>query len=237
MLRFLVYGLTDPRTDEIRYIGKSSTGMRRPHQHDKPSYLRDDVHRVRWIKQLIALGATYGIVILDICANNADVLAAEIRWIAIGRAAGWPLTNCTDGGEGLIGMKHSEATKKKIAAVHRGRVKNPEHRAAIADTLRGSTASPESRAKRSIATKARVASTPGEHDRLARLRLGARNSDRAREKLRAANLGLVHSQERRDKNAAARRGRKRSRESIEKQAATLCEYWATRWINRRRSTR
>lgn len=35
--KFLIYGLTDPITDELRYIGRSSSGLNRPRQHLAPS--------------------------------------------------------------------------------------------------------------------------------------------------------------------------------------------------------
>lgn len=33
MSRFLIYGLVDPRTNEVRYVGRSSSGLVRPKHH------------------------------------------------------------------------------------------------------------------------------------------------------------------------------------------------------------
>ena len=67
--RFLVYALIDPRTGAVRYIGKSSTGMRRPRQHINKCYLAGDDYKARWIRQLLSLGLTYEIAILDVCVD------------------------------------------------------------------------------------------------------------------------------------------------------------------------
>jgi len=48
-----IYGLIDPRTREVRYIGKSARGMQRPLEHSKPCYLRRDrTHKANWIREL-----------------------------------------------------------------------------------------------------------------------------------------------------------------------------------------
>lgn len=131
--RDFIYGLIDPCALMIRYIGLSSTGMRRPRSHKRPSREGTKSHCSNWIQRLIANGLTYEIIVLE--ETSRDHLAdAERWWIAYGRASGWPLTNMTDGGESA---KH--ATREKISA-----------------SLMNHEVSSETRAKMSVATKARM---------------------------------------------------------------------------------
>lgn len=46
----IIYALTDPRTDEIRYVGKSHrTPHRRLRRHLAPCYLKGNTYKERWI--------------------------------------------------------------------------------------------------------------------------------------------------------------------------------------------
>ncbi len=148
---FLVYGLTDPRTGEIRYVGKSSAGLSRPRAHRTPKRLAaDQTHKGRWIRSLHATGLDYEITVLQECADSDSLVAAEIAWIAEARAAGWPLTNLAAGGEGWsVGMKHRPESIAKTAAAHRGK-KNPLITKFRFDWT-GHKHSAETRAKMSIA--------------------------------------------------------------------------------------
>jgi hypothetical protein len=91
---FIIYGLVDPRTLLIRYVGMSSSGLLRPKQHRKQS----GPHCGRWIKQLQRLGLDYEIVVLEVRQSAFDLPAAECWWIDYGKASRWPLTNCRPGG-------------------------------------------------------------------------------------------------------------------------------------------
>lgn len=225
--RYIIYGLTDPRTDEVRYIGRSSSGLGRPRRHLRESAFDD--HKSRWIKSLIALDLKYGIVVLESCPSASALSEAEQRWIAHGRVLGWRLTNVLVGGDaGRTGLTTSPETRAKQSAAAKGRPKSPEHRAAMSRARLGVRSTEETRAKQSASQKARIAANPLERERLRTLRLGAVNSATAREKLRAANLGLKHSPERCAINARAQTGRKRSPESRAKQAATMRAIWAAR---------
>lgn len=106
-----IYGLQDPITFEIRYIGQTSVGMRRPKVHFSKSSLKNKTHRSSWIKSLN--GKIPNIIILEICDKD-QLNEREIYWIAHGKANGWSLTNHDNGGSGISGYKHSEETKAKI---------------------------------------------------------------------------------------------------------------------------
>lgn len=144
MTRSLIYALVDPLTEQVRYIGRSINGLTRARIHRAPAKLRiDRTHKANWIRSLMAQGLTYQIRVMEECDPSA-IDDAERRWIAAGRAMGWPLTNLTDGGDGALGHRHTDATKAKIRSI----VNRPdEHRKRISSTLRGHVISTEVRAR------------------------------------------------------------------------------------------
>ena len=53
----MIYGLVDPRTEEVRYIGKTVHGMTRIYEHLRPSAMRtENTHKSKWLTQLSCLG-------------------------------------------------------------------------------------------------------------------------------------------------------------------------------------
>lgn len=130
-----IYALIDPDTDDVRYIGKSI----RPHQRLK-DHMNDTsfCHRAHWLQGLKAKGKKPLVLILDRAPEGGDWQSAERYWIALGRDLGWPLTNNTSGGDGVvdlapesrerirkawIGRKHSPESLIRIGNASRGRVK------------------------------------------------------------------------------------------------------------------
>jgi len=159
MKKFLVYVLVDPRTGAPRYVGRSSSGLRRPRRHIHDSELRacEGTHKARWIRQLKRLGLRYSIDV--IYASDVDIALseAEVFWIAELRRRGFDLTNSTDGGEGQRGHVFSLEHRKKISEAKRGVRFTPEHRAKI--SAANKNRSSETRAKLSAAARNRSPET------------------------------------------------------------------------------
>lgn len=203
-----VYGLTDPNTNTVRYIGITIDLKRRYRRH-----LADggDSHRVRWIKKLLALGLKPGLEILEIVADEL-AQKAERKWIKhYGRKN---LVNATDGGDGL--WNPSWDVRRKISRAGIGRQKSPaelenmrlraignsyglghvvsdEHRAVISKTHKGKVLSEETRRKISETRKARGCG------------IGNSLSAETRLKISEANKGKPKSEEHRRKLSEARR--------------------------------
>lgn len=120
--QFLIYGLTDPRTGEIRYVGQSSTGFARPSSHGSESKLRsaERTYKTRWIRQLKKLGLSYDIVILEEVPGVSDLDDRERFWISRLKHVGNQLTNSTEGGHGTRGFKHREESKLKSSLSQSG---------------------------------------------------------------------------------------------------------------------
>lgn len=122
--------MRDPRTREIRYVGKTTQGMRRPRDHMRSGALsKDHTHKGCWIRLLIKEGLTPEIIILEtaVCAEVLNTL--ERQWIRIGRAAlGKRLTNLTEGGEGALGLEVSVSTRLKHSDARKREWADPEIR-------------------------------------------------------------------------------------------------------------
>lgn len=158
--QLVLYGLVDPVSLLLRYIGISSYGLGRPHQHA----LEADKDKVRhlplycWIRQLTAAGLKYSVVVLrDDFTTVQDLRSAEIHWIAIMRALGAPLLNISRGG---LGGPLSEQSRKRISMANKGRKHTPESRAINSAAQRIAQNRPEVKAKQSAAFRKRLATDP-----------------------------------------------------------------------------
>lgn len=107
----LIYGLADPRTGAIHYVGKSKTALRRPRRHGGELLRKDMTPKGHWVRELFADGVSYEIRVLEELDDVAELDAHERFWIAQGRGLGWPLTNVTKGGKGTEGMRHGRGSR------------------------------------------------------------------------------------------------------------------------------
>lgn len=128
MNKRLVYGLIDPVTSEMRYVGATTVGLKRPKSHLRKSAYDGkyrDSHFYRWIRCVINSGYLPEIVVIEYADENQDPFQLEKEWVAYFREIGCSLTNTTDGGEGRLGYTASVETKAKLSA----RIVTPEWRA------------------------------------------------------------------------------------------------------------
>lgn len=124
-----IYALVDPRTNEIRYVGKSDNPEKRlSYGHMK--CIGRNKYKNNWIKQLLKLNLQPSLMILEECENEESVWSArEKYWIKYYREQGCDLTNLTDGGENppsQTGKKQSIITRKKISIALSGE-NNPNY--------------------------------------------------------------------------------------------------------------
>lgn len=120
----LIYALQDPETKQIRYIGKSTKGLKRPHEHKRAYSLKAHTHKNNWIKSLFAKNLMYEIVVLEENIEDNQLDTKEIYWIAYHKSINSPLTNGTDGGEGSLGREISEETRKLLGEKKKGWFEN-----------------------------------------------------------------------------------------------------------------
>lgn len=118
-----IYGLFDPITDEVRYIGKSNNPIQRLLSHIKDSEVKTYPHVLAWIRGLMRKGEKPILKILE-CVSTDEWKVAEKEWIANSKESGCNLTNMVPGGLGgaVTGRKLSVDTRNKMSAKLKGRV-------------------------------------------------------------------------------------------------------------------
>lgn len=99
--------------------------------------------KANWIRSLVKFGLTYDIAILEVIHSADDLPIAERWWIAYARACGWPLTNATDGGEGLLNPAAS--TRAKMSHNAKLAWQDPDYRTKAVASLQRVRSSPEAR--------------------------------------------------------------------------------------------
>ena len=124
----IIYGLYDPVGvgGELRYIGKSTTGLLRPRSHLKTSSLQQKSHKNNWINSLLSRGLTYTIKIIEEISDPSLLNEREIYWIAHFKEKGIPLTNGTLGGEGALGRVMTDESKAKMSEARKKWYENNE---------------------------------------------------------------------------------------------------------------
>ncbi len=195
--QWFIYTLSDPRTGEVRYVGKTFNPTHRLAVHVAYGG-RKHTRSSRWIGGLRKLGARPVMAIVESGQGDAHE-AAERSWIAALRALGVRLTNHEPGGRGSGSM--SAETKAKIGAAHRG-VPRPE--------------SVKEKCRINNLGKKRSAET---REKIRRAKTGLKHSESTRRKMSDAHLGHTVSAETRELIAASKRGKPRSPETIAKISA------------------
>lgn len=145
-----IYALTDPITEEIRYIGKSIRPIERLSNHCNE---KSNCHRSHWIQSLKAKGLKPGMVILERIVGDYPWQLSEKYWISYGKRNGWNLVNNTDGGDGVCGL--SGESKERMSKTWIGRKHRPESIIKIGLASKGRNHSDETKNKMSKAHKGR----------------------------------------------------------------------------------
>lgn len=160
-----IYALYDPRTCELRYVGKSDRPRERlANQMNE----RSDTYRCHWLQELRSLGLRPIQVIIDAVPSGTDWQTAERAYIAGARAMTSRITNGTTGGDGVTGLsdearerirstwlgrKHRSESLAKIAAASRGRHHTQAWRESMRDKMCDREFTPEHRQKIRSATQ------------------------------------------------------------------------------------
>lgn len=196
-----IYALRDPRTWEVRYIGKTAYSVgERLCKHINLALRGHRDHKYNWLRQLLAAGLEPVLGILEELPPEGDWEEAEAWWIAEGRKRGWPLTNQTDGGGGVRPTEEVRAKMRAAWVERRKQGVSPETRARMSASKKGkkhSVAWVETQRQTllgrslSVATKAKIrAAQLGEKSHCAKL-----NDNEVREIRRRYAAGGVLQQE------------------------------------------
>lgn len=110
-----IYALLDPRSEEIRYVGKSVNPRKRIRSHSQRKGVNP--HKDNWIGTLAEDGLEPKLLILEIVQGDTWE-ECERWWIRILRECGEPLTNITEGGDtgpDPTGTSHSAESRAKMS--------------------------------------------------------------------------------------------------------------------------
>lgn len=156
-MKIYIYKLIDPRTNEIKYIGKTKNSLiKRLYEHLTKRNLKPITHKNNWIKNLLNENLKPIIELIEVCDSD-NWTERETYYIKQLREQDVNLTNLTDGGDGALGSKrskesiekvlktklekygnfnHTEETKIKISEANKGKTHSKEQTEFVANKIR-----------------------------------------------------------------------------------------------------
>ncbi len=188
-----IYGLFDPITQELRYIGKAINPKNRFNGHLKDNRL---THKGSWIKSLLKNNLKPEMVVLEEVSDD-NWQQEEHWWISYMKSLGVRLTNLNEGGQG--GIRPSEETRIKMG---RGRLgKSPYNKGIPWDD--------ETKRKISLSLMGRKNKPHSEETKLkmSLSQKGIPETENARQINSESHKGLHHSSESKKKISESNKGK------------------------------
>ena len=123
-----IYILIDPRTNEVRYVGKANNVSQRYKAHLNRAR-KHQTHKKNWLEQLRREGLKPIIEVIDVVLID-EWQYWEIYWISQMKQWGFNLLNCSNGGDGCTFANQTSFKKgqggKKVIAYDKNGVKQHE---------------------------------------------------------------------------------------------------------------
>lgn len=129
---------------------------------------------------------------VNLVAHDLDeefALLLEIETIDKLRRVGAALVNITDGGDGVSGLRHTPASRLKMALSQIGKKQSKEHIAKVIEARRGYVVSEETRRKLSAANRG-MKMTDEQRLKLSLSKRGSKLSDSHKKAISKASLGI-----------------------------------------------
>ena len=246
-IKHIIYALTDPETADVRYIGRSSSGMKRPLSYNVDSMARNkdgswkrNTRVFHWVRSVLARGMKVDCVVLEYRPPEIVDKNETNKWLddhekkAISHYRGIfaRLTNLTDGGEGITGCSATPERKAKIGAANKGKRRSSEQKALMSASAKIRCNDPEYRKKISAAhkglpspMKGKKTGRPGWNKGVPCLDHVKKASSIAHLGISPANKGVPATQEQKDKRAAAMRKHYDNPEYIAKMSLAGKKKW------------
>lgn len=220
-----IYGLYDPRNNELRYIGKSKNPKQRFFEHINTIKNGEVSSKADWIRELIDKGYIPLLKTLE-KTDEFGWEEAEKRWIAESRIKGLNLLNVADGGNNppdWLGRKQSVYHIKKRVEARQAKgnyVHNAETRKKISEHRKGKAAGSNNGfygKQHSEEAKKRIYKNhkemfSGENNPF----FGKHHSNETKEKISKSRKGKFPSEEAKKKMSEARKGQKVTLETRKK---------------------
>lgn len=222
---FYTYVLLDPRKPgrytydsvsylyEPFYVGKGHGNRVLNHVRDKSKN-----HKCHKIQSILKEGFAcyfYTKIIRDVTEKEA--INKEVELIkCIGRNDLYlgPLTNLTDGGDGIVGNIYSKEARERISKAKKGKKKSKETKRKMSESFKlRPPVSVETRIKMGISQRKRKGTfTDSTRKKISEANKNRTHSEETRKKISKANKGRKKSDEHKKKLGNARRGQKLSTE-------------------------
>ena len=196
-----IYTLSDPRTQQVRYVGVTFRGRQRYNEHLSRAVTGGRTHRDCWIRSLIAAGVRPSYQVIE-QGQGEGWQDAERRWIASYRQNS-DLVNHTDGGDGTPGYVPSPETRERWSQMRAG-VPYPPGREG---GMKGERHTPEARDKIRAASTGRVQKAET-REKISKRHTGRKMSEHQKELLAAIHRGKTLTPEHKQKIAASTTNRK-----------------------------
>lgn len=139
-----IYGLIDPRNQQLRYIGVTKNPAARRRAHRRLQHTKDK--RSSWITSLRKKGLKPEFFIIEE-TDEINWIDTEVFWINYFRYIGSDLLNMVAGGVGILNP--TAEVRAKISAKAKGRIISEETRRKMSEGNKGRTVSEEECKKRS----------------------------------------------------------------------------------------
>jgi len=243
---YALYSSSDP--EHIRYVGRSqfdTPDIRLKTHIQEAKKGETKTHKCHWIQHVLSSGHTVEVVLVENNLSWEESATKEMYYISHYKNLGHKLTNLTLGGDGALGMKHTEETRQKMRIGHLGYKHSPEavenmrraqanrsaeYRKKISDAHKGRPKSESHKAK------LRKPKSPEQIEKMRQVNLGKKLSEETkkkigiagkgrivteetRQKLRESKKGFRHTEEAKEKNRLAHLGKKASLETRQKMSA------------------
>ncbi len=149
-----IYVLLD-KNNVVRYVGKTIKSLEHRLRLHLCDAKRENNHRANWIRKCLSEGYAPTIQLIE--EVGGDGCEKEMYWIKFFREEGLNLVNVTDGGDGIIGYRHSHESRAKMSLAQMGNKKwlgrhhSQEYKSRMSQLLKNRKFSPETRAKISMA--------------------------------------------------------------------------------------
>lgn len=184
-----IYGLYEPDTGALRYIGKSIRPFERLRNHIND---KSRCHRTNWIRSLVARGLEPDIAIIEEIRGEWPWQESERHWIAYAKKHGANLVNETSGGDGVSNL--SDDARAKMKRTWTGRKHSADSLVRIGNAARGRKHTEEHKTKMSTIMSGRVV-TWGEKLSAALRKISAEQHKQIQERLAAGETGISLARE------------------------------------------
>lgn len=209
MKKNVVYGLFDPITKELRYIGYTSNQEKRFIHHC--CVLNGTKEKRIWISRLKKQGLKPIMKIIEEYQTAEELPAAEEFWYGYFKLAGAELYNDPYFvGEGSKkGRKQTEETKIKIGKGNKGKLlgksHTKDHNNKISEASIGKKLTQESR------------------DKISKANTGKTHSEASKQKMSDSHMGVCHAEETKQKISKSSKGKILTAETKQKKCLDLLQ--------------